>query len=78
MTQEEKALAAMAAFQRASRRWSEARQELRHDKTCTHSKTEMYTWEHDDGYGRQSLRQGRRCVACGAVDRWGGSSFHQE
>jgi len=37
---------------------------------CTHAFYHPYSWEHDNGYGRQSMHKGRRCSTCGAVDLW--------
>lgn len=34
---------------------------------CDHSQTEDYRWEHDNGYGRQSMHTGKRCVFCGWI-----------
>jgi hypothetical protein len=34
---------------------------------CDHAKTEDYRWEHDNGYGRQSMTTGKRCVFCGWI-----------
>lgn len=44
---------------------------------CDHSESEPYQWEHDNGYGRQSYVNGRRCAFCGAVDRWDRGQFNQ-
>lgn len=32
------------------------------------------TWEHDNGYGRQTMVTGSRCNLCGAKQSWKGSS----
>lgn len=32
---------------------------------CDHSVTDKFTWEHDNGYGRQSLNNGLICKLCG-------------
>lgn len=37
---------------------------------CTHAYQCPYTWEHDDGYGRQSLIKGKSCSTCEAIDLW--------
>lgn len=34
---------------------------------CDHSQTEEFKWEHDNGYGRQSMNTGHRCIFCGWV-----------
>lgn len=34
---------------------------------CDHAKTEDYRWEHDNGYGRQTMNTGKRCVFCGWI-----------
>lgn len=47
-----------------------ARKEL--GKACSHSETEAFRWEHDDGYGRQSMCNGLRCLICGRENRWPG------
>lgn len=42
---------------------------------CDHPKTEVYRWEHDNGYGRQTMINGRRCWYCLYVDLWNRGSF---
>lgn len=42
---------------------------------CDHSQTESYVWEHDNGYGRQTMITGKRCVFCLKVDRWNRGVF---
>lgn len=42
---------------------------------CDHAKTEDYRWEHDNGYGRQSMNAGKRCVFCGWISLWNNNSF---
>jgi hypothetical protein len=39
---------------------------------CTHPKKhlETFRWEHDNGYGRQSMHEGLRCVLCRAECRY--------
>ena len=37
---------------------------------CSHSTTMSYTWEHDDGYGRQKMCEGRRCILCLKISYW--------
>ncbi len=37
---------------------------------CDHSKNELYMWESDNGYGRQTMIAGRRCSYCGFIDLW--------
>lgn len=39
-------------------------------RSCSHSMTESFRWEHDDGYGRQSMNDGLRCLVCGKENRW--------
>jgi hypothetical protein len=39
-------------------------------KTCRHTQTTEFKWEHDNGYGRQSQHVGLRCVFCLKVNRW--------
>jgi hypothetical protein len=41
---------------------------------CPHEDTSIYQWEHDNGYGRQSNVNGRRCNICGAIKHWESSS----
>ncbi len=38
---------------------------------CTHKYTEEYSWEHDNGYGRQKMLHGLRCKLCRKVQHWG-------
>ncbi len=45
-------------------------------QACDHSETEPYMWEHDNGYGRQTLVIGKRCVYCLFVDLWDRNNFH--
>ena len=42
---------------------------------CDHYKTKEYTWEHDNGYGRQSKVVGIRCVHCGAEKSWNSQGY---
>lgn len=42
---------------------------------CDHPKTEDYIWEHDNGYGRQSMTKGKRCTYCWFVDFWNRGNF---
>lgn len=42
---------------------------------CDHSETEDYKWEHDNGYGRQTMITGKRCVFCLWVDLWSRGHF---
>ena len=42
---------------------------------CDHSDTEPYEWEHDNGYGRQTMIIGKRCVHCWFVDLWNRGNF---
>lgn len=47
-----------------------ARAKLKH---CSHPLREPFEWEHDNGYGRQSMNDGERCLVCGKQNRWPGS-----
>lgn len=40
--------------------------------TCDHPLVEIFQWEHDTGYGRQSKVSGERCTLCGLERRWRG------
>lgn len=42
---------------------------------CDHTGAESYKWEHDNGYGRQTKIEGKRCVYCGFVDHWNRGNF---
>jgi hypothetical protein len=42
-------------------------------KRCTHKYTAPYRWEHDNGYGRQHMIIGERCVSCDKRRPWSGS-----
>ena len=42
---------------------------------CDHQNPEVYQWEHDNGYGRQSWIKGKRCVHCGFIDAWSNGNF---
>lgn len=42
---------------------------------CSHSLVEDFQWEHDDGYGRQKMITGDRCVLCKAEKHWKGSAL---
>jgi len=42
---------------------------------CDHSECESYQWEHDNGYGLQTQKHGKRCVFCGWVDLWNRGQF---
>jgi hypothetical protein len=44
---------------------------------CPHPKEHVkpYQWEHDNGYGRQSMVDGKHCSICGAIDSWGRGMF---
>jgi hypothetical protein len=51
----------------------EARREwLRVDGNCKHpeGRLESFSWEHDNGYGRQTERTGKRCRDCGRLCHW--------
>ena len=37
---------------------------------CSHLIQEDFRWEHDDGYGRQSMHTGKHCVICDKKNRW--------
>lgn len=37
---------------------------------CTHKYREDYKWEHDNGYGRQTMITGERCLSCDARNAW--------
>lgn len=43
--------------------------------TCDHSLVAPWDWEHDNGYGRQSMIKGQRCLYCGWVDWWNRGTF---
>lgn len=34
---------------------------------CDHNQTSDYKWEHDNGYGRQHMRIGKKCNFCGWI-----------
>lgn len=54
-------------------RWASKIERLRARlRTCTHSHTDDYEWEHDNGYGRQSRVTGERCVVCMMHRAWKG------
>jgi hypothetical protein len=42
---------------------------------CTHPNPTTWTWEHDNGYGKQSKVEGQRCGLCGAIKHWASSSL---
>ncbi len=46
---------------------------------CTHPTAYRaeFTWEHDNGYGRQSRVTGERCNLCGQQKRWKSMSSWQ-
>lgn len=33
-----------------------------------------YRWEHDNGYGRQTIINGKRCSICSAIKHWPSSN----
>lgn len=35
---------------------------------CLHEQQGPHRWEHDNGYGRQSINEGMRCSLCGFID----------
>ena len=45
--------------------------------TCTHppERRDSYRWEHDNGYGRQTMYTGVMCKLCGAKDPWSNGHF---
>lgn len=49
--------------------------QLQLESICDHTLTEPYSWEHDNGYGRQTDICGNRCVYCRAEDVWGRGNF---
>ena len=42
---------------------------------CVHPNPENWKWEHDNGYGKQTMIDGLRCKYCGAEKRWLSSSY---
>lgn len=65
------ALQAMYDDLRERSRQAEAvRQEIA--KVCWHPEkyVEPYSWEHDNGYGRQHKIEGKRCRICYRLDLW--------
>ena len=51
------------------------RKALVESKRCDHSKVADYPWEHDSGYGKQTIITGKRCLHCLFVDLWGRGHF---
>lgn len=47
-------------------------------KACTHPEEFVtnYRWEHDNGYGRQSMHTGRICGICLKRDPWVTGNFY--
>lgn len=41
---------------------------------CSHSLTQEYKWEWDNGYGSQKMLSGLLCLVCGKKNSWPGSS----
>lgn len=41
-------------------------------KSCDHPDRYVmdWQWEHDNGYGRQTMIDGKRCGICGATKNW--------
>ncbi len=37
---------------------------------CTHPVMREFSWEHDNGYGRQTTNIGLRCTLCLHENRW--------
>ena len=73
MTNLEKAL--VKALEAASKSCSEHAQKIDDlraalGKKCTHSQTFDFYWEHDNGYGRQTMIKGVECRLCHAQKRW--------
>lgn len=44
---------------------------------CKHPSSAVYEfdWEHDNGYGRQTMMKGERCLICRAEKRWKSSTL---
>lgn len=65
---------AMESRRKAMARWDKTIAELTALVTpnCTHSLTEAYHWEHDNGYGQQKKMKGLVCLLCHAKRLWGG------
>lgn len=59
---------ALVSAHKANQRVSALRQELAAD--CQHPPEFVveYRWEHDNGYGSQSMCTGRTCQVCGVKD----------
>lgn len=51
------------------------RQVLLDSKICDHSLVDNYEWEHDNGYGRQTMIKGKRCSYCWFIDLWDRGNF---
>jgi hypothetical protein len=59
----------------AHNKWQKYREKLA--LVCEHPSDMVvdYTWEHDDGYGRQTMITGKQCVVCFAKDHWNRGMF---
>lgn len=59
------------AYKRLSEQIKQAQEELARSG-CTHPREEQeqYNWEHDNGYGRQTMHKGTKCGLCGETDHY--------
>lgn len=48
-------------------------------KDCPHPPAYVkdYRWEHDNGYGSQHMRTGKRCSLCDGKDAWETGRFYK-
>jgi hypothetical protein len=62
--------------ERLDKKWEKIIGDLRKQlgDNCSHSWTEEYTWEHDDGYGRQKQMKKLVCKLCDKENLWPGLS----
>jgi hypothetical protein len=75
----ERALRRLEVLANRERKLAAERHEARRAilEYCPHppERRTTYRWEHDNGYGRQSIHTGEQCGLCMARNRWPGSSY---
>lgn len=47
------------------------RAEAKENNTCSHSDFSVYSYEHDNGYGRQNKVEYKKCNLCYAEEHYG-------
>jgi hypothetical protein len=68
---------ALQGAEKSATRWDKKIRDLRTKlaQSCTHPLTTRYMWEHDNGYGKQKMIEGLKCLLCKAEKPWSMSTL---